>query len=203
VVSNVNSNKTPYSYSLNNQASNENKTGRKNLTFNNVDRIDISIDALRASQNVNTSGLLDDEPEEEHEPIEKLLEEYKNSGVISETKSEDDSIAAAARMKMTAMKIAMRISKGDIVPMQDHRFLAEYDSALYKAAMNASVVANNKDPERHESLADELAAYEAEKANRSSAVDSTESEITDGEAAVSEAGTDGEAAGEATSEAVS
>jgi len=79
------------------------------------------------------------------------------------------------------MKIAMRISKGDIVPMQDHRFLAEYDSALYKAAMNASVVANNKDPERHESLADELAVYEAEKANRSSAVDGTDGEVTGGE----------------------
>ena len=40
------------------------------------------------------------------------------------------------------------------------RFLAEYDSALYKAALKASLTAKNDDPETHESLADELLAHE-------------------------------------------
>jgi hypothetical protein len=64
------------------------------------------------------------------------------------------------------MKIARRISNGDNVPMQDHRFLAEFDPNLYKAALKASLVADNDDPEDYESLADELAAAESAKALR-------------------------------------
>jgi len=62
------------------------------------------------------------------------------------------------------MKIAQRVSKGDNVPMQDHRFLAEFDSSLYKTALKASMVAENDNPEDHESLIDELAATEQAKA---------------------------------------
>ncbi|MCL2627257.1 MAG: hypothetical protein FWD44_00980 [Oscillospiraceae bacterium] len=170
MVGNVNSNKAPQPYTFESQAQNKHRSERKITDFSNVDRIDISIDALRASQKIKNQELLEEEQDEITEAVEELLEEYKNTGVVDQTKSEDDTIAREARMKMTAMKIAMRISKGDIVPMQDHRFLAEYDSKLYKAAMNASVVANNKDPKRHESLADELAADESAGVYRKSQV---------------------------------
>ena len=44
--------------------------------------------------------------------------------------------------------------------------LAEFDPNLYKAALKASLVADNDDPEDYESLADELAAAESAKALR-------------------------------------
>ena len=99
---------------------------------------------------------------------EKIFEDSNNSSGVNKTDLQDDAIAAEARRKMTAMKIAKRISNGDNVPMQDHRFLAEFDSNLYKAALKASMVADNDDPEDHDSLADELAATEAAIANRNS-----------------------------------
>jgi len=92
---------------------------------------------------------------------------------------------------MTAMKIAKRISNGDNVPMQDHRFLAEFDPNLYKAALKASLVADNDDPEDYESLADELAAAENAKALRDS--QSTEVELYNTVTAPVEAVIDSEA----------
>jgi len=103
---------------------------------------------------------------ESEDPIEKLLEEYENTGAVGRTDKTDDVDDKEAQRKMTAMKIAKRISNGDNVPMQDHRFLAEFDPNLYKAALKASLVADNDDPEDYESLADELAAAESAKALR-------------------------------------
>jgi len=193
MVNNVNTNKTAYSYNLNNQTGDNQRVNRRTPDFSNVDRIEISIDALRASQKAGAGGYVPDETNELEEHVEELLEEYKNSGAVSQINSPDDGVAAAARMKLAAMKIAMRIAKGDNVPMQDHRFLAEYDSALYKAAMSASVVANNEKPETHESLADELS--KANDKDRESLVSETETG--------SDAGSEptGEGASEATVEA--
>lgn len=113
---------------------------------------------------LNSNGeLFADEP---YDPFEKLLEEYENSGTAGRTGKVDDIDDKEANIKLTAMKIARRISNGDNVPMQDHRFLAEYDPNLYKAALKASIVAENNDPEDYESLADELAAEENAKALR-------------------------------------
>ena len=150
-------------YSISKQTASTNQRDRRTVDTGNVDRIDISIDALRASKMAKPQVYQHDDSADTEEPIEKLLEEYNNSGAISKADSQDDAAAAEARRKMTAMKIAMRISKGDNVPMQDHRFLAEYDSKLYQASLKASLTADNKDPETHESLAEELASYESAK----------------------------------------
>ena len=108
-------------------------------------------DKLELSTEVNT--LLDEaaKTDDEHKKINS------NSSKSDEI---DDTVATEARRKMTALKIAQRIAKGDNVPMQDHRFLAEYDSALYKASLKASLTVKNDDPETHESLADELLEIE-------------------------------------------
>jgi len=166
MVGNINANAAKNPYKLSNQSANADRIDRRNPEFNNVDRIDISIDALRASKLATVHDGSNNETVEPEETVEKLLEEYKNTGSVGKTDSDDDAAAAEARRKMTAMKIAKRISNGDNVPMQDHRFLAEFDANLYKAALKASMVADNKDPEDHESLADELAATEAALANR-------------------------------------
>jgi len=166
MINKLNTNATQNPYKLSNQSANADRIDRRNPDFSNVDRIDISIDALRASKLGNTQEISNDETNEPEEAIEKMLEEYNNSGAVTKTDSDDDAAAAEARRKLTAMKIAKRISNGDNVPMQDHRFLAEFDPNLYKAALKASLVADNNDPEDHESLADELAATEAALANR-------------------------------------
>ena len=192
MVGNIKSNPAQNPYKISNQSVNVNRNDRRNPDFSNVDRIDISIDALRASQNAKLQEIQQYESTEQEEPIEKLLEEYNNSGSVSKTDSQDDAIAAEARRKMTAMKIAMRISKGDNVPMQDHRFLAEYDSNLYKTALNASLTAKKDDPETHESLADELAATEAAIATRKNQNTELDSDSVAAEAEVAEAdGADG------------
>ena len=87
--------------------------------------------------------------------------------------------AIEGRRKLTAMRIALRIASGDKVPWQDHKFLAEYDAGLYRAALKASLSADKEEPEDHDSLVDEMAAEEskfndAESAN-SSAGDKGES----------------------------
>ena len=68
----------------------------------------------------------------------------------------DDKDDTEAKKKLAAMKIAMRIANGDNVPIDDHRWLAEYDSALYKAALKASLVADNDDPKDYDSLIEEM-----------------------------------------------
>ena len=166
MINKLNTNGAQNPYKLSNQSVNANRNDRRNPDFSNVDRIEISIDALRASKLAKTLDDSIDDTDGPEESIEQILEEYKNSGTVGKTDSQDDAIAAEARRRMTAMKIAKRISNGDNVPMQDHRFLAEFDPNLYKAALKASLVADNNDPEDHESLADELATTEAALANR-------------------------------------
>jgi len=184
MINKLNTNAAQNPYKLSNQSANANRNDRKNPDFSNVDRIDISIDALRASKLANVHDGSNNETEEPEESMEQILEEYKNTGAASKTDSQDDTISAEARRKMTAMKIAMRISKGDNVPMQDHRFLAEFDSNLYKAALKASLTADNDDPETHESLADELAVTAAAIANRANLDAEVESDEVTESAAV-------------------
>ena len=155
------------------QAENSPKKENETTTLSTSDKIEISDEAKAASRNTHANlqtknsaqVLSSDEPDK---PLEELLAEYKNTGGTSRADATDDGSETEAKRKLTAMKIARRISKGDNVPMQDHRFLAEFDANLYKAALKASMVADNKDPEDHDSLADELAAEESAKALRDS-----------------------------------
>jgi hypothetical protein len=64
-------------------------------------------------------------------------------------------MAESMRQKMIALKIAMRISNGDNVPREDHRFLMEFDAGLYNQAVNMGVIARNNNPEDYDSLLEE------------------------------------------------
>jgi len=136
------------------QIENRSRIEFKNVTRIISDKIEISNEARAA---LNAPPEVDEEPDD---PIDKAPFEYVNTGGVARANENDDTAATEARRKLVAMKIAMRISKGDIVPMKDHRFLAEFDSALYKAALQASLVAENDDPKRHDSLVDEMLAEE-------------------------------------------
>jgi hypothetical protein len=134
-------------------------TNLNNHPYENTDPdiMEISTEAKTAWAAVKADK--EAEYENDSDKLDEKIREFINSKV-SQTNENDDTAAAEGRRKLTAMKIAMRIARGDNVPEQDHRFLAEYDSALYKAALRASLTADNDDPETHDSLADELVAYE-------------------------------------------
>jgi hypothetical protein len=134
----------------------------KNVSRIIYDKIEISKEARVASEN---SDYVEDKSEDEAE--EKPFE-YKNTSATSQTDKTDDDSAAEGRRKLVAIRIALRISRGDNVPLQDHRFLAEYDSTLYKTALKASLIADNKNPKDYESLVDEMLAEEYAAANRDS-----------------------------------
>jgi hypothetical protein len=65
-----------------------------------------------------------------------------------------------ARRKLAAMKIAMRLAGGDVVPHQDRQFLMKYDAKLYRAVMRARDAVTNTDPKAYDSEADKLKKYE-------------------------------------------
>jgi hypothetical protein len=170
MINNVKTNPASHFPKVSKQAENKPRNNIR-LSTSFSDKIEISDEARAASRakiksadmqqkiphRGNTKDLYADEQDD---TIEKILEEYRNSGSIGRTDDADDAAAAERRNKLAAMKIAMRISNGDNVPLQDHRFLAEYDPNLYKAALKASLVADNKDPKDYDSLVDEMAADE-------------------------------------------
>jgi len=89
------------------------------------------------------------ETEQADEPAEETAQSKEaTASAMKEVGNAGD----GADNKLKAMRIAMRIAKGDNVPLKDHRFLAEYDSRLYKVSMEASLMAENRNPEDHESL---------------------------------------------------
>jgi len=97
--------------------------------------------------------------------VETILTKHENVEAANRTGEMDEASETESQRRMTAMKISRRIANGDNVPMQDHRFLAEFDPNLYKASLKASMVAENDDPEDYESLVDEMSAAENARAN--------------------------------------
>jgi hypothetical protein len=165
MLSNVSPSLTVRFSSVNRQTENRTRNENKSFSPGVSDKIEISHKAKANSKAMQNQAEALDTVDD---TFEKILAEYRNMGVVSRSDEPDNSAATEARRKLVAMRIAMRISKGDNVPMQDHRYLAEYDAKLYKAALRASMVADNDDPEDHDSLVDEmLAAEQAEAESRS------------------------------------
>lgn len=84
------------------------------------------------------------EREQEQEMLEKQLEASRK-----EAESMEDMFEAFAK----CIKIAARISKGDIVPMKDMKFLAEHEPDMYKQAILMRMP--NDKPKKHKSLLDD------------------------------------------------
>jgi len=126
----------------------------KNLEQNGniVDKIEISDEAKAALY------------QDALDYVNKVTSGVDDKAGISDIANEVD---PEKRRELVAFKIAMRIARGDNVPEADHRFLVEYDSKLYMAAMRARTIAENKDPKDYESLAEALFALEAAEAEAS------------------------------------
>jgi len=180
VINNVNSNPASRFLNYTRQAENRTRNESKRTSISISDRIEISDKARAASKASRKEGENQDYyPDEKDDLIEEFLAEHSRTSQVGLADKPND-VAAAGRMKLAAMKIAMRISNGDNVPMQDHRFLAEYDSALYKAAMQASLVADNDNPKNYDSMVDEMSAAE----NAAARLESENSELDTDEAAM-------------------
>ena len=141
---------TAHSHSIKRQTGNRTRNEDKRVGVNISDKIEISKEARAASK---AAPDIEAEPEDK---IDQMLREYINTGGMRRFDETDDKDDTEAKKKLAAMKIAMRIANGDNVPIDDHRWLAEYDSALYKAALKASLVADNDDPKDYDSLIEEM-----------------------------------------------
>ena len=173
MLTNVNANFVPKHVNYVKQKAEFNLRANKlnNSESFSIDKLEISIDAKKIiSQNESDNKEFD---------VEEFIE--KNTGTSSRVDEPEDTKTTEARRKLYAMRISQRIARGDNVPMQDHRFLAEFDSALYKASLKASLTAKNDDPETHESLADELLAIEDAKRNHGSRELEAVSDIEEGQ----------------------
>ena len=153
MIKNVNSNPAASLQKFHRQPENKTRNISRHGGMNFADRIEISKEARAASRNpLKTLDTSD-------ETIEQILEEYNNTSVLGRVgKTEDDSNNDEQKKRLAAIKIAMRIANGDNVPIDDHKWLAEYNSKLYMAALKASVIADNDDPKDYDSLIAEMFA---------------------------------------------
>jgi len=138
-----------------------------------TEAFELALAALRFSY---PQSEIESPDEESDDDVEAILTKHENVEAANRTGVMDEASETESQRRMTAMKISRRIANGDNVPMQDHRFLAEFDPNLYKASLKASMVADNDDPEDYDSLVDEMLAAENAKANPQS--EATETEAT-------------------------
>ena len=151
MIKNVISNPAANLQKFHRQPENKTRNANRHFGMNIADKIEISKEARAALRNLSK------ELETPDETIEQMIEEYSNTGAFERVdKTEDDSKNDEQKRRLAAIKIAMRIANGDNVPIEDHKWLAEYDSKLYMAALKASLVAENDDPKDYDSLIEEM-----------------------------------------------
>ena len=129
---------------------------------NKVDIVELSVGGKSKS----------DEFSQLRQDVDMLIQQLENS------RAQADSQSKEMETKLKCLQIAMRIMRGDDVPWQDHRFLAENDSKLYLQAMSLRM--ENDDPERHKRL--------SEDEEPSNASDAAAAEEVSGDDQVSETG---------------
>ncbi|MCL2171640.1 MAG: hypothetical protein FWB71_05745 [Defluviitaleaceae bacterium] len=111
-------------------------------TPKNTDAPPIYADAAEFSRPIDSndrSRVLDD--------LRRMREQMEQAAEASREQ------AAHWRNQRKAMKIAMRIIRGDNVPQQDYDFLLEHNPGLFKLAVSLRDM-NNDDPEDHDALSE-------------------------------------------------
>lgn len=101
----------------------------------------------KAAEDLKRKQQQEQERKEKENELDMLERELKASR--EEAKAMEDSFKMFAK----CLKIASRISKGDIVPMKDMKYLAEHEPDLYKQAILMRVP--NSKPKKHKSVLDE------------------------------------------------
>jgi hypothetical protein len=172
MVNNVNSNLTARFPDFKKHIENRTRADIRNVSKIVTDKIEISKEAKAASK---ATPDIEKEPEDK---IDQMIKEFINTGGMRRIDEVSDKDDTESKKKLAAMKIAMRIANGDNVPIDDHRWLAEYDSVLYKAALKASLVAENDDPKDYDSLIEEM--FGGDNATSSEVIDTEADADADG-----------------------
>ncbi|MCL2579739.1 MAG: hypothetical protein FWE32_06865 [Oscillospiraceae bacterium] len=81
---------------------------------------------------------------------------------MESAREQGEAKAEAMRMMAKALEIARRIMMGDNVPAEDHKFLMEFDAALYGKALTMRI--NRQDPTDYERLSEDESARETDSA---------------------------------------
>ncbi len=114
-----------------------------------------------------------DDKQDMQQQLDMLQRELENS------RKQADAAADEFEIFTKCMKIAARITRGDIVPMKDMKYLAEHEPDLYKQAILMRMP--NDHPKKHKSLVDDE-DERSDETQSSESADST-SESSPGEAA--------------------
>nr|MBP3598656.1 hypothetical protein [Eubacterium sp.] len=97
--------------------------------------------------------------EEEKEEQRKMEQEKNLMRMYQEqmeaAKDNADAMGEAMKDVGRALEIARRMMKGDIVPPSDEKFLMDYNKDIYMGAKNMQAMAQNEDPEKHDSVLEE------------------------------------------------
>ena len=88
------------------------------------------------------------------EVLDQLTEQHTAVMNAESAKAMADPETGYAAMMSKAMTTAMRMARGDHVPMEDEEKLREYNAKLYAQAKEAQLLAMKDDPEEYESLYD-------------------------------------------------
>jgi hypothetical protein len=104
----------------------------------------VSISEEAKANSAETKKTFDQEMDEMRAEAESLLAR------IEDARKQGDSVAESYEILRKCLIIAMRIMKGDKVPIGDHRFLLEKDPELYSKAI--MLKQHRENPEEHKRL---------------------------------------------------
>ena len=107
----------------------------------------VEISSAEAEKSGDTTGKAGDIADE----LQKMADElkwFKEQMEIARTQSEG--AAEQWRVLIKCIRIAMRIISGDIVPKEDHRYLAKHDPKLYAKALTMRIPKDN--PKKYKRL---------------------------------------------------
>ncbi len=97
------------------------------------------------------------QPEEEQarkaQQERNMMDMYQQQ--MEAAKENADAMGEAMKDVGRALEIARRMMKGDIVPPSDEKFLMDYNKDIYMGAKNMQAMAQNEDPEKHDSVLEE------------------------------------------------
>ena len=123
--------------------------------------VDVDVDVKDAveisTESAEKTGTLADE-------LKKMADELKEfEEQLEISRKQSEGAAEGWRVLIRCLKIASRIMNGDIVPKEDHRYLAEHDPKLYAKAITLRV--HNDDPKKYKRVSEDEKQDKAEKEN--------------------------------------
>ena len=103
--------------------------------------VEISLDGKQKVKNV-------------YDELQQMANEIKGGmEQLKEVSEQGQGAAESAKIRMTCLKIALRIMSGDNVPIQDHQYLLKHDPKLYAEALTHRMI--KEKPKDHDRLSED------------------------------------------------